>query len=249
MKAFILILQFLTRIPIKADMAADEADFAKGIVYFPIVGLIIGSFNLLVYRAADMIAGGLFPIVCCLLANTAITGALHLDGIADTCDGIFSSRTKDRMLEIMRDSRIGTNGTLAILFDVLLRLALLNSMGGVLAMLSILLAPVVAKTLVVLLISISVYARPGGMGGLFLGKLSPVRTAMAYVMGAGITLAFLKLWGIAVILACTVVCLGYRQFIYAKLQGMTGDTLGAANEVIEIALLLIMVALGRFGLI
>lgn len=249
MKTFILTLQFLTRIPIKADMKADEADFAKGIVFFPVVGLIIGSFNLLAYWAADKIAGGLFPVVCCLLANTAITGALHLDGIADTCDGIFSSRTRDKMLEIMRDSRIGTNGTLAILFDVLLRLALLNTMGGTLAMLSILLAPVIAKTLVVLLIRISVYARPGGMGGLFLGKLSNLRTVIAYAIGAGIALAFLKLWGAAVILVCLIVCLGYRQFIYAKLQGMTGDTLGAANEVIEIALLFAMVALGRFGLI
>ncbi len=248
MKTFILTLQFFTRIPIHAEIAAEEGDFAKGIVYFPVVGLIIGSFNLLIYKAAELIAGGLFPAVCCLLANTAITGALHLDGIADTCDGIFSSRSRDRMLEIMRDSRIGTNGTLAILFDVLLRLALLNSMGGTPVMLSILLAPVIAKTLVVLLISISIYARPGqGMGTLFLGKLSTARTMAAYAIGAGLTLIFLKLWGLVVLLACMIICLGFKQMVYVKIQGMTGDTLGAANEVIEIAVLIAMVMIGRFA--
>jgi adenosylcobinamide-GDP ribazoletransferase len=84
MRIFILTLQFLTRIPINADMKATEEDFSKGVVYFPVVGLVIGSFNLLVLVFASKLLGGIFPLVCCCLAGTAITGALHVDGLADT---------------------------------------------------------------------------------------------------------------------------------------------------------------------
>ena len=117
MRYFLITLQFLTRIPANKDLKASEEDFAKGIAYFPIVGLIIGVFNLTVLITASKVLGGVFPVICCLIAGTAITGGIHVDGLADTCDGIFSSRSRDRMLEIMRDSRIGTIGTIEILFD------------------------------------------------------------------------------------------------------------------------------------
>lgn len=250
MKNFVLTLQFLTRIPIKVNIDADEADFAKGVVYFPIVGLIIGAFNLAVYAAAERLSGGIFPAVCCLAANAAITGALHIDGLADTCDGIFSARPRDRMLEIMRDSRIGTNGTIAIIFDFLLRLALLTSISGSLIYPAVILSPVVAKTLMVLLMKTSVYARSGpGMGGLYLEKQTNAGTVIAAVIGILTSAAFLGFSGLLAFTACTTVCFLYRYYIYSKIQGMTGDTLGAANEVLEITFLLMLAVMGGHGLI
>lgn len=250
MRIFILTLQFLTRIPINADMKATEEDFSKGVVYFPVVGLVIGSFNLLVLVFASKLLGGIFPLVCCCLAGTAITGALHVDGLADTCDGIFSSRTRDRMLEIMRDSRIGTNGVIAIAFDYLLRLSLLMLLYGKGLYLGVLLSPVVAKTLMVLLMKTSVYARSGpGLGKLYMEKQTTAATAIALAVGLAVVAGFMGILGIVIFTACAVLCLLYKIFIYSKLQGMTGDTLGAANELLEIAfILLTAVAAGR-GLI
>jgi adenosylcobinamide-GDP ribazoletransferase len=250
MKIFILTLQFLTRIPINKDLKATEEDFAKGVVYFPFVGLIIGAFNLAVLFLSSKLLGGTFPIVCCLLANTAITGGLHADGLADTCDGIFSSRTRDRMLEIMRDSRIGTNGTIAIVLDYLLRLTLLSQLAGKGLFLTVLLSPVIAKTLMVVLMKTSVYARSGpGMGGLYLEKQTAAATILAVLSGVAVIYGFTGIWGIAAFAACAAVCFVYRGFIYSKLQGMTGDTLGACNEVLEIVFILTTAVMSGRGII
>lgn len=250
MRLFILTMQFLTRIPINADLKATEEDFAKGVVYFPIAGLIIGAFNLAILLAASKLLGGLFPVVCCVLAGTAITGGFHVDGLADTCDGIFSSRTRDKMLEIMRDSRIGTNGTIAIIFDYLLKLTLLAMLTGKGLYLAVLLSPVAAKTLMVLLMKTSVYARSGpGLGGLYLEKQTIRATVLAAVIGISIITAFSGLWGITALAGCAVICFLYRSFIYSKLQGMTGDTLGAANELLEITFILITAVMAGRGII
>lgn len=250
MKIFILTLQFLTRIPVKRDLKATDEEFAKGVVFFPLIGLIIGAFNLLVLAAASKVLGGVFPVVCCLLAGTAITGGLHVDGLADTCDGMFSSRTRDRMLEIMRDSRIGTNGTIAILFDYLLRLSLLAMLSGKALYGAVLLSPVAAKSLMALLIKTSVYARSGpGMGVLYLEKQTWGATAAAVVIGLAEIIGFSGTWGAAAFVVCAMLCFLYRSFIYSKIQGMTGDTLGAANELIEIAFTLVFAILAGRGII
>ncbi len=244
MKIFILTLQFLTKISINPSLKANEEDFAKGVVFFPIVGLIIGALDLAVLVISSMILGGIFPIICCLLAGIFITGALHTDGLADTCDGIFSSRTGDRILEIMRDSRIGTNGTIAILFDFLLRLSLLAMLAGRGLYNAVLLSPAASRTLMVLLMKTSVYARSGpGLGGLYLGKQSTGTTLLATAIGVMSIFAFSGILGIVAFGICLIFCFLYRSFIYSKLNGMTGDTLGAANELFEIIFILIMALL------
>ncbi|HOM43372.1 MAG TPA: adenosylcobinamide-GDP ribazoletransferase, partial [Bacillota bacterium] len=84
MRIFLITLQFLTRISVSKDLKATEEDFAKGVAFFPIVGLIIGAFNLTILITASKVLGGVFPVICCLIAGTAITGGLHVDGLADT---------------------------------------------------------------------------------------------------------------------------------------------------------------------
>lgn len=250
MRIFILTLQFLTRIPVNKDLKATDEDFAKGVVFFPLVGLIVGAFNLLVLIAASKILGGVVPVIFSLLAGTVITGGFHVDGLADTCDGIFSSRTRDKMLDIMRDSRIGTIGTIAIVFDYMLRLSLLAMLSGKGLYVAILLSPVAAKTLVVVLMKTSTYARSGpGLGGLYLEKQTMVSTVLTAIFGLAIILGFSDIWGIAAFGVCAIVCFLYRSFIYSKLQGMTGDTLGAANEVLEIVFILIFAVLAGRGII
>ena len=250
MRYFLITLQFLTRIPANKDLKASEEDFAKGIAFFPIVGLIIGAFNLTVLITASKVLGGVFPVICCLIAGTAITGGIHVDGLADTCDGIFSSRSRDRMLEIMRDSRIGTIGTIAILFDYLLRMSLLAMLNGKALYGAVLLSPVAARTLLVILMKTSVYARSGsGMGGLYLEKQTMRSTVLAAALGIIIILGFGHIWDLAALGLCTVICFMYRSFIYSKLQGMTGDTLGAANEILEVSFILITAVMSGRGII
>ena len=126
MKIFILMIQFFTRIPINKELDIKREDFSKGIIYFPLVGLLVGCVNGLVYFMTSKVLGGWIPLIALLISNIFVTGALHLDGLADTCDGLFSARKKEKMLEIMRDSRIGTNGAIALFVSLLLKLSLIH---------------------------------------------------------------------------------------------------------------------------
>jgi adenosylcobinamide-GDP ribazoletransferase len=246
MKNLILAIQFLTRIPIDIKVEVKENSFAESVLWFPAAGLLIGTFNALIYWLSSMLLGGIFPVVCTVLANVCITGGLHVDGLADTCDGIFSARKRDRMLEIMKDSRIGTNGALAIVFDMLVRIAILVSVPSEKVVWLIFMAPIVSKALLPLIMKLSVYARAeGGMGGLFLGKQKWSRTIIALTAGLLITWFAIGIVGLASFAITLLVVVLFKSYIYSKLQGMTGDTIGAANEIAEVVFLLVAATLGR----
>lgn len=246
MKSLILAIQFLTRIPININIETEEDSFADSVLWFPAVGLIIGAFNALVYFLSAMVLDGMLPIVCAVLANVCITGALHVDGLADTCDGIYSARKKEKMLEIMKDSRIGSNGTIAVVFDILIRIAILLSISSDKVIWLIFAAPIASRALIPLLMKLSVYARAeGGMGGLFLGKQSWSRTLIAFAAGMLLVWLSLNFVGLASFAMAMLVIILYRSYIYSKIQGMTGDTLGAGNEIAEIVFLLAAVIIWR----
>jgi adenosylcobinamide-GDP ribazoletransferase len=239
MKSLILAIQFLTRIPININIETKENSFADSVVWFPAAGLLIGAFNALVYWLSSMVLEGMLPIVFAVLANVCITGALHVDGLADTCDGIFSARKKERMLEIMKDSRIGSNGALAVVFDMLIRIAILLSIPAFKMIWLIFSAPIASRALMPLLMKLSVYARAeGGMGGLFLGKQGWSRTLAAFAAGMIMVWLSLDFVGLAAFAAAMLIIILFRSYIYSKLQGMTGDTIGAANEIAEIVFLM-----------
>ena len=117
----------MTRIPIKADIGFDE-EFHKSIVYFPLVGFVIGLISFLIGILALKIFDPFVTSILIVAGEVILTGGLHIDGLGDTFDAIYSNRDKERMLEIMKDSRLGTNSLLAILFLVLIKIGLLNSL-------------------------------------------------------------------------------------------------------------------------
>jgi adenosylcobinamide-GDP ribazoletransferase len=247
MGSLILTIQFLTRLPININISPKEDSFSKGIIYFPVVGIIVGLISALTYMLAEYILDGFFPIVCTLFANILITGAMHLDGIADTSDGIFSARKRDRMLEIMKDSRIGTYGVVAIAFDLMFKAAILTTIPKVSILWILVMTPAASKTILPLLMKLSVYARTEkGMGALYLGKQTWRRTAVAMLIGVLMQYVVFGLRGLAAISLILFVGLIFRRYIYSKIQGMTGDTIGAASELMEIVYLLFFALLWRY---
>jgi len=257
-KDLILMIQFMTRIPLKLQVETDEESFARGVVYFPIIGLLIGGFNLILYLVVLAVfpkGGTLLAAIFAVLGNLLITGGLHFDGLGDTCDGIFSGRTRERMLEIMKDSHIGTFGTLGIIMDIALRIGIIAGLSGKFAILGILLSPMVSKTAVVQLMTVSKYARANGMGGLFLGRLRPIRIMLSFLLGIFLfNAAFPIIMGNVGLMVQAMLCLslivvlflvlfGFRSWTYGCIGGMTGDTIGAANEVFEWVFLLFVLFL------
>jgi adenosylcobinamide-GDP ribazoletransferase len=245
MKKFILMIQFFTRIPINMEIDIKDDDFAKGIVYFPIVGLVIAIFNVLTYLLFSKISTGLLPVVMTVLANVLITGALHVDGLADTCDGIYSARKKERMLEIMKDSRLGTNGAVAILFDLILRITLLSSISEINIIKVILITTIISKTTVAVLAYISP-KRENGLGGLFVGKVS-IKNILITLFICGMSSFLIFGYMALIIIGLNVVLMIiFRNYILKRLGVISGDILGAANEVSEIFILVVVIIMQRF---
>lgn len=261
LKAWLAALQFLTRLPVPAKLAGaagEEADFRRSVACYPAAGLVIG---LLLALAGWLLSLALPPWVAAVLVATiwiGLSGALHLDGLMDTADGLLSHRTRERMLEIMKDSRVGAMGVVAGVLSVLLRVALLASLlpaRGALVAFALATIPVWSRAFLATAIAGWPYARArsgGGLGGLFRGAGAKHALAAAILAGA-ITAAALAAFGIwppgeaaLALLVMAAVAYGAGWLIAfavsRKLGGLTGDVYGALNECIELALLLAAVA-------
>ena len=120
-KLFWAMLSFITRLPVprRWSQGLDFEHYSRGIITFPLIGLLLGAISGLVFMVLQAWCGAPLAALFSVLVLVLMTGGFHLDGLADTCDGVFSARSRDRMLEIMRDSRLGTHGGLALIFVVL----------------------------------------------------------------------------------------------------------------------------------
>ncbi|ADL51952.1 adenosylcobinamide-GDP ribazoletransferase [Clostridium cellulovorans] len=237
-KSLILTIQFLTRIPININIDIKENDISKGIIYFPIVGVILGAFDLIVYNLAGYVVPGYFQIVCAVLAYLCLTGAFHIDGLADTADAIYSSRKKEVMLEIMKDSRVGTNGVIAIIFDLILKILLISVSRNI--PIAIFLSPVVGKLVQPILMYKANYPRENGLGNIYIGKVTLLNSAICCILGTLITTIGVKVIGIIATLGCLFFIFLFRKYIEKKIGGITGDILGAGSELAEVLFLLIL---------
>ena len=169
-KRFLLTLGFMTRIPVNVDLGeVEDEDMHKGFLYYPVVGLILGLCDMAVFLLVSLILPEVFGILFAMLANLCLTGAFHLDGLSDTADGIYSARTRERMLEIMKDSRIGTNGAVAMCFDLALKFA--GIYYSDIRWLMILLMPIAGKMVQGAIVYKAIYPREKGIG-IYVGTVS-----------------------------------------------------------------------------
>jgi len=240
-RQFLAMLQFLTRIPVNERWCdgVDLKEYSRGIVCFPLVGLVMGLLTALVWWTVMPHVGALVAAIAVVIAHIMLTGGLHLDGLADSCDGLFSVRSRERILEIMRDSRIGTNGALALIVAVVLRTALIYQMSAdglpVLALLIV--TPVVGRGMMAVMMYRQVYARESGMGNLFIGKISEGRFGVTLLLMAALVLFIGGLSSLFALLVTLLFVFGFRGFVASRIGGQTGDTLGAACELSELVFL------------
>lgn len=243
MQLFILTLRFLTRIPVpfNNDTILSNEEFAKGIIYYPIIGLIVGIINFLVFMFFSLSGSILVASVFAVLSGIIVTGGFHIDGLADTCDGLYSSRKKERILEIMRDSRVGTNGAIAIVFDILIRVSVIYSIGFDKGIFAIILAPVAGKMATPLLFN-SKYARNGeGLGNIYLREKYDFRSVLTMFLGMVIIGVLLLKYSVLPIIICMIFAVLFRKHCEKIIGGMTGDTLGAGSELTEIVFMLVYI--------
>lgn len=241
MKRFFAALQFLTVAPLPTACAWGEEELSRCMVYFPLVGLLIG----LLTAALTWGLGLILPVwpasVLTVIALIGISRGLHLDGLSDTADGFFSSRPRERILEIMRDSHIGAMGAAAIACVLLLKVAALASLAQEGRWQAALLMPVAGRCALVVTVAVLPYARPGGgLGTLFYRARPRAGAVWAVLFLALVGWAIAKEAGLAAVAGSVAFTLLFAVYSYRKIGGATGDTLGAACEIAEIVSALTM---------
>ncbi|WP_112321603.1 adenosylcobinamide-GDP ribazoletransferase [Oceanibium sediminis] len=237
-----LALVFLTRLPLRGPDPWPEDGLARAARYFPLVGALVGLIAGLVWLGA--LGLGLPPLPAAALALCAqllLTGALHEDGLADCADGLGGGATRERALEIMRDSRIGTYGALALGMSLILRIAALASLGGAPGLAALILAHTVARTAIVSALVSMDYARETGLASGARGT-SGAEAGIALILALLAALVLGGAWGLAALLAGLGAMLIARQRLNARLGGYTGDGLGLIAQLAEITVLLVLCA-------
>lgn len=238
MNAFLIALQFLTRLKVSNQKEWTMEDFGKSVQTFPLVGMVIGLFMVLVYWLLKDVLTPQVLMLVLVIFEFLFTGGLHADGFMDTCDGLFSGRDRERKLEIMKDSRIGSNGVVGFVFLVLLKWQLLvqvNIMPIILPLLFIL--PTVSRYTMIMSIKKYPYARKEGMGQAF-AQYSPADTLTKGTCWLGLP--------VLLSILLTGICIGW-EWIYRGDAGWSysvGIFSIIITLIVSVMLYLLMILLG-----
>ena len=244
--SFFIALQLMTRLPLGDRVRWSEAGMSASVAWYPAVGVVIGAIGALSLWALSLVMPMPVAVLFAVFAVVTLTGALHEDGLADSVDALGGHAPRDRALEIMRDSSIGTYGVLALIFVLSAKVMLLGHLGTV-AIWALLAAHVISRAAIVWIIDGSTYARQDGKAehvdgsGRFLSLPSLVALALgcAPLLVIGGALA-----AVAGILGAALVAAIWQSHVKKRIGGYTGDTLGAAQQLSEIGVYLgILIAL------
>lgn len=239
MRQFLIAFQFLTIIPLPVNLRFDKEDLGRSTVFFPLVGLVIG---LLLLGTNRLISPWLTRPLCDALLialMSAITGALHLDGLADVCDGLAARGERERFLEIMKDSRVGAVGVVALVLGLLLKWQALLAVPASIKWQALLLFPLLARCGQVLAMAGARHARSDGLGATFITGIGSLQLAMALATTLTIAFALLPFKGLCAFIGVIALSLAVRGYFTRRLGGLTGDVLGCISELCEIASLLV----------
>lgn len=249
---FLAGVMFLTRIPVPRWVGHDDGLLARSTTWFPLIGAVVGAAGGAVYALAARGWPPLVAVVCATAATVWLTGAFHEDALADAMDGFGGGWEKDRVLEIMKDSRVGSYGVVGVALVLLGRVAALAAMGAATDAAMVLRALVAAHVLgrwsSLPLIRFLPYVREtGAKSRPFAASVTTGRLVAGSLLAAALVAA--ALWpfplraAAAGLAALLVTALGARYF-RRRIGGITGDCLGAANQMVELTVYLVL----AFGL-
>lgn len=242
MSDLIAAIRFLTSIPIKWKDSSPEA-LSRSTAYYPIVGLILGTILAGLNIIITPLIGPMAASAIIVVALTALTGGIHLDGLSDTADAFFSGRDRASVLEIMRDPRSGAMGTMAIASDILLKFALLASVKPHLMPVSLVLMCVLSRWSMTLTIFLFPYARKEGKAKILVDGITSKIFIFSCAIAAAISTLAFGLDGIFLMAITAGLAYLIGNHSKRKIGGITGDVLGASNELIELSVLFIFCAL------
>ncbi|MFP7672748.1 adenosylcobinamide-GDP ribazoletransferase [Marivita sp. S0852] len=234
---FLIAVQFLTRVPVPRDLPFSDELLIRATRYYPLVGCGVGAVGAGVLGLSALAVPMIVAVLLSMAATIFITGAFHEDGLADSADGLGGGMTRERALEIMRDSRIGTYGVVALGLTLALKAATLASFSVSTAAVALIVAHIISRAGAVHVIATDAYARE--VGAKFVAPtVAPEGYRFAMLSGA-VAVGLAVIWfgavasllaGVTAILAAAV----FRAMLLRKLQGYTGDCLGGIQQLSEV---------------
>jgi adenosylcobinamide-GDP ribazoletransferase len=234
-------LTFLTRLPLGRFVQVDAGDVARGAVVFPVVGAAVGAIAGGIALAAAQVLPDFLAAALGIAAAALVTGALHLDALADTADAVGATG-RDEALTVMRDSRIGSFGATALALDLIVKVGCVAALlGAGHAVAALVAAGALSRAASLPVVAVLPY--PRAEGGVLNGRLSLLAAATAALLGVAV--ALLVWWSAAawLVLTAVAVAAGLGLWFWRWLGGATGDCLGATTELCETAVLVVAVAL------
>ncbi len=241
MQAFLCALQFLTRVPVKLRQPVADTTMAESLVFYPLVGLLIGIMLWLLTQLLAM-PDQIMAIIL-LIVWVAVSGALHLDGLADSADAwIGGLDDRQRTLEIMKDSAAGPIAVIVLVLLMLLKFSALVFIVKTHSSEWLILAPVLGRSVVPILFLTTPYVREQGLGSLMAKHVDRRKQKLGLLLTVLLSLVLFpfEMLVLSMIMMLVVVFL-LRHMMMLRLQGMTGDTIGATIELVEAAVLLTIV--------
>lgn len=239
-------LRFLTALPLPGR-PSTPVEMGRALIWFPVVGLGLGG----VLLGLDRLLSAAFPPLLTsagvVVALALLSGGLHLDGLADTCDAIGGGHTPQERLDIMKDARIGSFGAIGLFSILGLKVLAIAALGTGELLPALLLFPVLSRWGMVAVVGAFPYARPQGSGLAFKQGAARTRLAVSTVAAAVIAFALWGFAGLGLMAAVAVLALLLGVFLSHRQGGLTGDSYGATNEVAEVAVLLLFPLFGFWG--
>lgn len=236
---FLSTLVFLTRLPVKCEF--EYRAKSENMAFFPLIGLILGCMILCIAYLSNVAFGSHIAAILTVMALVVLTGGLHIDGLSDSFDGLFSYRDKETIILIMKDSRIGAMGLLAVVFAMFLKIAFFELLIESGYILLIPLIPVVGRMAVIMACYKGIPINKSKMGEPFIGKLSRNKYCgiilfYTILMSALMYFSFgvkLVIANAVTILILHLIVVSIKKFVYEKIDGISGDILGAVCEITE----------------
>lgn len=232
--------QFLTRLPSPSWIGWDDDRLARAAKWFPVVGLMLGCVAGAVWWGAAQVLPATIAAGLALGVLMLLTGGLHEDGLADCCDGLGGGQTRERALEIMRDSRIGAYGGLGLIVSVGLRWSALTALDPWHGFAALVIALVAGRAAMTKMLWSGVYARKDGAAASGAGGVTGWEAFFAMFLAIAIGVGFGGIIGGVAVMAAFVLAQIWLLHLNTRLGGYTGDGLGAAEQIGQIVVMIIL---------
>jgi len=231
---------FLTRVPLRHH-AGDDASIARAVPWFPVVGALVGLLVAGVYAGALFVLPGFLAATLAIACGLVVTGAFHEDGLGDVADAFGGGRDREDRLRILKDPRLGTFGTLAVVVALLLRIGAVATFTRTDALLVIPAAHALSRAASIAAMQLF---RPvdEGLGASYTRALTPARALVGVGLGLAIAFALLRVWALPGVGVGLVVVVVLGRLAAGKIGGINGDVLGAIQQLTEVGALLVAVA-------